>query len=273
MKKILIIFTICISALCLTACGAKTYDLHDFVTPSEVEGYTESISLVTPEFDDTALEYISDSEDRSDLQAVLDTMQFKIDPSKNVHNGDEITVTAVWDEKMAKNRKVKFKNTTWTITAEGIMERMTEEDVDSFFSESSETGQAAIKMIDSDTSVHADKIIDIKVERTNTYLMRAKEKKTVNDYRGLSGDYYFDVGYAVYKVTYKAGSSFAPDSALTSGEKWYIMTTDYIYSKDALTETSPKYIGIPGWTESQELAIKDINTIAESSNMELTEVR
>lgn len=130
MKKYLMLAIVAVLTLtCLTGCGSKKidvmYDLNVKFTGIDGEGRAEI------DFENTELGFVEalvvsgDEEfeslgDLARLDAIGRTVDFDIEPSEGLSNGDKVTVTATVDSKALKELGYSAKTTSKTFTVEGL---------------------------------------------------------------------------------------------------------------------------------------------------------
>lgn len=122
--------TLFIAALCfmlmLSACGVKSYSAEEYYEPYVIglEGNGVFGMNVNSELKNQILNEAlpKDATDLEEFQyeLLLDTMEYEAEPSKNLSNGDKVKVTVKCDEKALSSIKVKFTNTEFTYTVEGL---------------------------------------------------------------------------------------------------------------------------------------------------------
>lgn len=153
MKKtsaLLLIAAMLLTMLTLTACGGKKLDLKEYTTVefSGINGEGEAkIDFDFSAFDKAYAEAsgVKDpfSKKAIELAAKLSSFENSIDyqvaPKENLKNGDEVTVTFIYDEKAAQTAGVAPQNATYTVTVAGLTEAIVVDAFDpSFFN--TETG-------------------------------------------------------------------------------------------------------------------------------------
>lgn len=130
LKKHLTLAAVVVLALtCLTGCGKKQidvmYDLTVEFSGIDGEGRAEI------DFENTELGFVDglvitgDEKfeslgDLTRLDAIARTVEFDVDPSEGLSNGDKVTVTATVDSKALKELGYSAKTTSKTYTVEGL---------------------------------------------------------------------------------------------------------------------------------------------------------
>lgn len=123
MKKIKFLVVALLSMLVLSACGAKKVDLTDYVmvTYQGLNGRADAnVGISYGELEDIVLQ----SGNVSLMQLVLleDSIKCTADKTENLQNGDSITVSITWDEKLAKECGLKFTGKETKVTVAGLEE-------------------------------------------------------------------------------------------------------------------------------------------------------
>ena len=125
----LMIMVLCLSSLMLfSACGKVEYSVKDFANVSVV-GYTEHGRLEI-KVDDVAINkiYADGKKDKTAALRFAETFQFdyegKSDEDSFFSNGDVVTINVTYDESLAKALDLKFIDSSFEYTIEGLEDKV-----------------------------------------------------------------------------------------------------------------------------------------------------
>ena len=175
MKKTKLFVPVLMAMMMLTACGNKKIDAMSNVTVSfdGVDGYGIAMINGTNNWEELYLEDIpSDKQDVSMLQALAameESIDFVVEPSNNLSNGDTVTVSVKYNSDIFKQNKVSLSAEPKTFTVEGLTEPIEVdpfEGLDVVFTETAPYGKATINQDNCDTkglrvSYNLDKYNDL----------------------------------------------------------------------------------------------------------------
>ena len=127
-KTVGVILGIILGSVLLTGCGEETVNLNECVDvkisgidekgKAEVEvDYDKMENLLAKamkiDLDEENIESFGDlgsaMDDLDTITEAEDCVEFQVEPSENLKNGDKVKVKAVIDEETAKDLKIKFK--------------------------------------------------------------------------------------------------------------------------------------------------------------------
>lgn len=116
------------SASMLTACGEKTYSAKECFKPyvSGCNGYGTFHMADNNEYVNNIMEECL-PEDATEMEewglyALLGSMEWDADKTEDLSNGDKVNIKISLDEESLAARKIKFTNTEFTYTVEGLEE-------------------------------------------------------------------------------------------------------------------------------------------------------
>lgn len=175
MNKTKLFVPVLMAMMMLTACGNKKIDAMSNVTVSfdGVDGYGIAMINGTNNWEELYLEDIpSDKQDVSMLQALAameESIDFVVEPSDNLSNGDTVTVSVKYNSDIFKQNKVSLSAEPKTFTVEGLTEPIEVdpfEGLDVVFTETAPYGKATINQDNCDTkglrvSYNLDKYNDL----------------------------------------------------------------------------------------------------------------
>lgn len=126
-KKI-ILGAAAIAAVFLTGCGVNSYSAEEYYKPY-VSGYEGSGTFHMSIDSDMEERIVSeclpkDATEMEELQCylLLETMEYDAEPNKNLSNGDKVSVKIRCNEEALADMKIKFTDTEFTYTVEGLEE-------------------------------------------------------------------------------------------------------------------------------------------------------
>ena len=149
-KTVGVILGIILGSVLLTGCGEETVNLNECVDvkisgidekgKAEVEvDYDKMENLLAKamkiDLDEENIESFGDlgsaMDDLDTITEAEDCVEFQVEPSENLKNGDKVTVKAVIDEETAKDLKIKFKFDEIEKKVEGLQEaiKITQEEL------------------------------------------------------------------------------------------------------------------------------------------------
>ena len=140
-KTVGVILGIILGSVLLTGCGEETVNLNECVDvkisgidekgKAEVEvDYDKMENLLAKamkiDLDEENIESFGDlgsaMDDLDTITEAEDCVEFQVEPSENLKNGDKVKVKAVIDEETAKDLKIKFKFDEIVKKVEGLQE-------------------------------------------------------------------------------------------------------------------------------------------------------
>jgi len=104
------------------------YDINDVTTGVVFAGYDGEGIASEPCADYDKLDTLG-FENAYNLSDVLDTVEYKITPNEGLSNGDVVTLEAVYDEDMARARRIKLTGLKKEIKVEGLAVRPKAEEI------------------------------------------------------------------------------------------------------------------------------------------------
>ena len=127
-KKIIFIITALCCMMIMSACGATSYSAKEYYEPYVVGAEGNGVFKMSVNEDlkeqilNEALPKDATELEEFQYELLLEGMEYEAEPKDNLSNGDIVKIKVKCDEKALSSIKIKFTNTEFTYTVEGLEE-------------------------------------------------------------------------------------------------------------------------------------------------------